>query len=87
MTQWIRFIAPTPGAASRRTLLALGAAVVILAVTVALEGFPTHQHEIHRNEKLRFAAHFGRGMINLSKESFFVVVIAFAGRRVFRIRL
>ena len=87
MTKWIRFIAPSPGDAVRRTLLAVGAAVVILAGTVALEGLPTHKREIYEDEKLRFAAHFERGMINLSKEAFLIVIIGYIGRRVFRLRL
>lgn len=87
MTKWIRFIAPSPGDAVRRTLLVLAAAAVILAGTAALEGLPTHENEIYQNERLRFAAHFNRGMINLSKEVFFIVLIGYIGRRVLRIRL
>ena len=87
MTKWIRFIAPSPGDAVRRTLFVLGAAVVILAGTVALKGLPTRENEIYQNEKLRFAARFDRGMINLFKEVVFVAVIGYIGRRVFRIRL
>jgi hypothetical protein len=87
VTKWIRFIAPSPGDAVRRALLVLGAAVVILAGTVALKGLPTHEHEIYQNEKLRFAAHFNRGMINLFKEVVSIAVIACIGRRVFQIRL
>ena len=87
MTKWIRFIAPSPGDAVRRTLIVLGAAGVILAGVMAFEGLPTHKREIYENEKLRFAAHFERGMINLSKEAFFIILIGYVGRRVFRLRL
>lgn len=87
MTQWTRWIAPSAGHALRRTLLILAAAAVVLSATVALEGWPTAKHDLHRNEKLNFRADFRRGPIALLTEVGFIAVCAGLGRRIFQIRL
>ncbi|KAA6464828.1 hypothetical protein DYQ86_02400 [Acidobacteria bacterium AB60] len=87
MTYWLRWIAPSATCAVRRTLLILAAAGAVLAVTLAVEGWPTSKRDIHRNERLDFQADFRFGPVNFLGQIIFIAVSATVGHRVFQIRL
>jgi hypothetical protein len=87
VTEWMRWIAPSLGHALRRSLLLFTAVLVVWSATVAFEGLPTPQRDLHRNEKLNFRADFHRGPAAFLVQGVFVALCAGVGRVVFRIRL
>ena len=87
MTHWMRWIAPSAGHALRRTLLILVAAAAVLSSTVALEGWPTAKHDLHRDERRNFRADLRRGPVAFLSQVALIVICAGVGRGVFRIRL